>query len=97
MSYAILFAGIFIGTFAASGLFFIKFWKASRDQFYLHFALAFFLLCIERILSIVTEINYSFISTNSDKLAWIYLIRLFSFLLIVYAILKKNKIFSRKQ
>lgn len=91
MSLIIFFSGIFVGTFFTAGLFFLKFWKASRDSFFRYFAIACWLLCIERILAIYLEIHSQSITTNSETMMWVYLIRLAAFILIISAIIKKNK------
>ena len=80
--------GVYMTTFAASGLFFFKFWKASRDRFYLLFATACWLIAVERIAPF-------FFDTSHDNLqaadAWIYLPRLAAFISILMAILHKNR------
>lgn len=90
MTVAIFLAGIFVGTFSASGLFFLKFWKASRDSFFLYFAIACWLMVLERIVAITLEGFFQIITTGSENLAWVYLIRLSAFAVILAAILKKN-------
>ena len=87
--YAILFlSGITVVTFAASGVFFFKFYKTSRDPFYLYFCLACWLLSIERI-AILAFIGPA--KTSGETSPWVYLIRLVAFLLIMIAIINKNR------
>ncbi len=95
MSFAIFFAGIFVATFAIAGLFFLKFWKASRDPFFLHFVIFCWMICLERITAVVLEITQQSLSANSETLIWVYVIRLLAFAVILSAILKKNGYFGR--
>ena len=70
--------------FFVCGLFFLRYWKRSRDELFLTFALAFALLgagqAILAVASIPTEDRSS-----------LYLIRLTAFLLILFAIYRKNR------
>ncbi len=82
--------GVFAITFAASGVFFLKFWKESRDSFFLYFAIACFLFFFERIVVISLDSSYNLLGSSSEELAWVYLLRLSAFAVILAAILKKN-------
>ena len=95
MTLAIFLAGIFVGTFGACGLFFLKFWKTSRDQFFLYFAVACWLLVLERCAVVMLDGVYNFMSYGSESIAWIYLIRLSAFAMIFVAVLQKNRVGSR--
>ena len=66
-----------------AGFFFLKFWRRSRDPFFLAFAASFFIEGLNR-LSIL------FLEHPNEGNPWIYLVRLVSFLLILVAILRKN-------
>lgn len=70
--------------FAACALFFLRFWKRTREELFLAFAIAFLLLgsgqTILALASIPTEERGS-----------IYLFRLIAFLLILLAIYRKNR------
>ncbi len=70
------------------GLFFLRFWKNTRDRFFLFFATAFILEGINRAL---LGVNQG--STEYEPI--IYLIRLLSFLLILAAIVDKNRAQTR--
>lgn len=85
------FAGICMATFAASAVFFLKFWTASRDSFYLYFSIACALLALERTIVLVLSYIMHWVSPEEESGSWIYLIRLTSFLLIAAAVWKKNK------
>lgn len=88
ISMILFLSGITFITFAASGVFFLKFYRTSRDLFYLYFCLACWLLSIERIAILI------FISpekTSGENILWVYLIRLIAFLMIMIAIINKNR------
>jgi hypothetical protein len=72
----------------AAALFFLKFWKTTKDGFFMFFALSFFLDAISRIL--LTIIDGATDMTNTDYAPLVYMIRLISFFLIIYAIARKN-------
>ncbi len=82
-----------MATFAASGLFFIRFWKASKDRFFLLFGIASFLISFERILALFTPA--AFFTTPEaaamETLIWINSIRLTAFITIAAAIWDKNR------
>ncbi|SFL77806.1 DUF5985 family protein [Nitrosomonas communis] len=67
------------------GLFFLRFWKRTHDRFFLFFAVSFTLEGINRVLL--------GLSSNADENEPVfYLVRLFSFVLILVAIIDKNQI-----
>lgn len=70
-------------------LFFLRFWKSTRDKFFLYFAISFALEAVNRIVIIMS------LTQNEDAPAY-YLIRLVSYALIVFAILEKNKRHGKK-
>lgn len=65
-------------------LFFAVSWRRSGDRFFLIFALAFFLLGAERA-------TLGVLNLPESPLLSIYLIRLVGFLLIIVAIVDKNR------
>ena len=69
---------------AVAGLFFLRFWRRTRDRFFLMFALAFWALSGVRVaLLVAAELD--------ESRAYIYLFRLLAFLLILAAIVDKNR------
>lgn len=72
------------------GLFFLRFWQTTRDAFFLCFAAAFCGDGIERVL--VGAIPHS---DEQDPI--FYLLRLLSFLIILYAILYKNRMMKKNR
>ena len=71
-----------MGSFVA-GLFFIRFWRRSRDRLFLIFGIAFFVMGLNRIPLVLTAHNEEF------RLSF-YTVRLCAFLLILAAIIDKN-------
>lgn len=90
MTLTVYFAGLMTATFAASGLFFLKFWTASRDQFFLLFFLACELIAIERSVGVLT-LAVRGAESSSDLRVGIYMIRLLAFVLILTAIIQRNR------
>lgn len=80
-------AGFLLGVIAAAsliaGIFFLKFWRRTRDSFFLWFAAAFILEALNRV-SILQ------LDRPNEGTPRIYLVRLISFLLILVAVFRKN-------
>lgn len=91
MTSASFFAGIAMATFAAAGVFFLKFWRASKDPFFLYFCIACWLLSIERICIITLDSVFNIPTIGSEFGIWVYLIRLSAFVLIFTAVLQRNR------
>ena len=72
-----------IGFFAA-GLFFLRYWKRTSDRLFAMFAVAFWVFAIERIILVLTD-------PAAEFRPYIYLVRLFAFILIIIAIIDKNR------
>lgn len=67
-----------------AGLIFLRYWRSSRDRFFLLFALSFLIEALNRVLMIEMPP-----SSESEPLH--YLVRLVSYGLILYAIWDKNR------
>ena len=81
--YDFLSGAVAVGFFVCA-LFFLRFWRRTRDGLFLAFALAFILLGIgQSILALA--------SIPTEERGSIYLFRLAAFALILIAILKKNR------
>lgn len=65
-------------------LFFLRFWRNTRDRFFLFFAIAFGLEGINRVLLALNQ-------GSSEHEPIYYVIRLLSFVLILIAIVDKNR------
>jgi hypothetical protein len=66
------------------GLFFLKFWSRSQDRLFLIFALAFWILAAQRIL-------LAQFADVPGTHVYIYGIRLLAFVMILFAIVDKNR------
>jgi hypothetical protein len=69
--------------FLAAGLFFFRFWSRTRDVIFVYFSVAFCLLAISQALGTLTPLP-------GDDRAWIYLLRLAAFTLLIVGIVAKN-------
>lgn len=67
-----------------AGFFFNRFWKKTSEPLFKMFSFAFWLLALERIV-------LSYVGANNEPRPEIYLIRLSAFLLILVAIIRKNR------
>jgi hypothetical protein len=79
-----LLSGILIAGDWVIGLFFLRFWATSRDRLFAMFAAAFWILGVQRLLLAVTR-------TVFEDQAIFYTLRLAAFVIIVVAIIDKNR------
>ncbi|MEO7457693.1 MAG: DUF5985 family protein [Gemmatimonadaceae bacterium] len=77
-------SGVLAAAYAVASLFFLKFWRQTRDRLFAYFSAAFALLVIQRVVLGIT------VAANFDPAAN-YLVRLVAFLLILVAIVEKNR------
>jgi hypothetical protein len=77
------FSGFQAAAFLVCALFFLRFWRRSKDGLFLAFALAFSLLSLQQFL-------ITFLGLPEEDRSWIYLLRLAAFLIVIAAILAKN-------
>jgi hypothetical protein len=77
------FSGLVTAGFAVASLFFFRFWSRAKDGLFLGFALCFALLAISQALS-------TLLGLPQEERSWIYLIRMAAFLILIFAILRKN-------
>jgi hypothetical protein len=75
--------GITMG-FVVAGLFFLRFWKRTREGLFLAFAFAFWLLGLVQAL-------LSFADIPVEERSWLFLLRLGAFSLILLSIWSKNR------
>jgi uncharacterized protein DUF5985 len=81
--YDFLSGAVALGFFTC-GLFFLRFWRRTRDQLFLAFALAFALLGLGQTILALANIP-------TEERGSLYLVRLAAFALILFAILRKNR------
>ena len=77
-------AGAVTFGYLIASLFFLRFWRRTRDELFLAFALAFALLGVAQTAIMIAN---NFLEERS----WAYLPRLTAFLLIIAAIARKNR------
>ncbi|HEX3888222.1 MAG TPA: DUF5985 family protein [Phenylobacterium sp.] len=75
--------GVLTAGFVIVGLYFLRFWVVTRDTLFAAFAVAFWLMGLNQIVSMSSRVAHA---ENSAA----YLIRLAAFLLIILAVLNKN-------
>jgi hypothetical protein len=80
----LLSGAIIMGNLVA-GLFFLKFWSRSADRLFLSFALAFWIFGIQRIL-------LALLADQPDAHVYLYLLRVLGFVVILWAIIDKNRV-----
>lgn len=79
-----LISGLLVMGYAVAGLFFLRFWRETRDRLFGIFAGAFWLLALQRLLLALFQ-------NPNDEQVWLYGIRLLAFVLILFAIVDKNR------
>jgi hypothetical protein len=76
--------GVIATASLAAGLFFLRFWRDTRDSLFLAFALAFFIEGLNRATVI-------FIDHPNEGTPRIYIVRCVAFLIILAGIVNKNR------
>jgi hypothetical protein len=76
-------AGVLTLGFLTISLFFLKFWRRTKDRLFLAFAVAFALLAANAAVPVLLNIP-------SENQSYVYLLRLAAFGLIIAAVLRKN-------
>jgi len=76
--------GVIAMSSLTAGVFFLRFWRDTRDSLFLAFAVAFLIEAVNRIASLL-------LVQPNEGTPWIYIVRLFAFLLILGAIVNKNR------
>ena len=76
--------GIIAMGFGVAALFFLRFWRETHERLFAIFAVAFFVLAVNRLGLVVTAQH----SVRGDYLYWV---RFLAFMLILAAIIDKNR------
>jgi hypothetical protein len=79
-----LVAGALAMAYLVAATFFLRFWRDSRERLFLLFAVAFGMLMVQRVMLTV-------VGDDPDASLALYGLRLLAFLLIVVAVLDKNR------
>jgi uncharacterized membrane protein YcjF (UPF0283 family) len=80
--YEFMLGSLVMGCFVTT-LFFLRFWRKTRDRLFAIFAVAFLLLGTNWLLLAFTE--------QDEINTWYYAVRLLAFVLILFAIIDKNR------
>jgi hypothetical protein len=81
-------SGVVACGFVVAGLFFLRFWTRTRDGLFLWFALAFWLLGLGQSVLALGNVPV-------EERSYVYLIRLSAFMVILFAIFRKNRSTAR--
>lgn len=79
-----LISGAIVTGYAVAGLFFLRFWRQTRDRLFLIFGLSFCLLGAQRL-------ALAMAAAGAERNTGLYLLRLLAFVLILMAIIDKNR------
>lgn len=69
--------------YGLAGMFFLRFWRKTRDRLFLAFAVAFALLAVNQVLAAALEFG-------DERTPFVYSLRVLGFLLILWGIVDKN-------
>lgn len=76
--------GVIVTSSLAAGAFFLRFWRKTRDLLFLGFAAAF-------VIEGVNRLAFLYLDEPNEGAPIVYMVRLFSYLLILAAIVHKNR------
>jgi hypothetical protein len=76
-------------SYLLAGIYFLRFWRKTKDRLFLHFAFAFWLFALN-------QIGTFAFGTMGERTGYIYVLRVLGFGLILLAIVDKNA-FTRKR
>lgn len=71
--------------YGVASLFFVRFWRDTGDRLFALFASAFALLVVQRLV-----LDYA--ADSQHETTWAYVVRLLAFVLILIAIIDKNRV-----
>ena len=80
-SLVVFLSGFLMTGYAVASLFFLRFWRQSRERLFAWFAAAFAILAVQRLV----------LSLSIEQSAPLYLLRLAAFAMIIIAIVDKNR------
>lgn len=76
--------GAVAACYALAGLFFLAYWRRSRDRLFAMFAVAFWILALNRV-------AFALLARSSEQTSYLYVVRLAAFLIVLAAIVDKNR------
>jgi hypothetical protein len=74
--------------FCVAGLFFLRFWVRTHDRLFMLFAVAFFIMAVNRVLQVALVLGGA---SGDESQTVVYSIRLAAYLIILLAIVDKNR------
>ncbi|WP_181700863.1 DUF5985 family protein [Chthonobacter albigriseus] len=77
-------SGLITMGFLVAGLFFIRFWFRTNDGLFAAFGAAFWLLALNQAMVALSNLP-------TEERSWFYLLRLSAFVLIIFAVVQKNR------
>lgn len=77
-------SGMLVAGYLVIGLHFLKFRRRTGDRLFLMFAIAFWTLALQRA-------GVALLARGSEGTLYLYALRVLAFLLIIYAIVDKNR------
>lgn len=81
---ALFISGLLAAGYAVAALFFLRFWRRTGDRLFAFFSASFALLVLQRVL-------LAWAAGGHADADWLYLLRLLAFVLILFAIIDKNR------
>ena len=81
-------SGAIVAGYLVAALLFLRFWRETHDRLFRTFAAAFGLLAVQRLALTLTD------EVREERL-YLYLVRLAAYLLILWAIVEKNRADAR--
>jgi hypothetical protein len=66
------------------GLFFLRFWRSTRDRLFLFFAAAFWVLCLNWLILAIAD-------PSNEVRHWVYAMRVAAFVVLIWGIVDKNR------
>ena len=79
-----LVSGALVAAYVTIALFFLRFWRESHDRLFVLFSAAFAILAVQRLILALTDAGFHYQTV-------LYVLRLGAFLLIIVAIIDKNR------
>ena len=77
-------SGLLVAAYAVAALFFFRFWRQARDRLFAYFGWSFALLAVQRAALAASAVL-------PFEVHWYYVLRLLAFVLIIVAIVEKNR------
>jgi len=79
-----LISGAMVMAYSVAAMYFLRFWRRSRDPLFGHFSLAFWILAAQRLALSISGEDY-------EHRTFFYIARLLAFVVIIWAIVQKNR------